>query len=187
VFSLKNIIGNSTYMAIPRTFSYQQEIYEEMACQSSRLVAIAIGIPSISSKNNNFQRGRYVVHSDPMRMGKNSAPAATGDDVGSGEDHGSGGGWGRPRLRRGQRGWQRKGTTSLPRREEGGCARSEEAAGIRGRGGEARRRGDSWGGRRGGARRRRAMAAGEERGGGGGVIAVGRSEGAEEGVGICAA
>lgn len=30
----------------------------------------------------------------PPRMGKNSAPAATGDDVGSREDHGSGGGWG---------------------------------------------------------------------------------------------
>jgi hypothetical protein len=75
----------------------------------------------------------------------------------------------------------------LPRREEeGGCARSEETAGIRGCGGEARRRGDSPGGEE-----ERGGSGEEERGGGGDfggeVVAAGRSEGAEEAVGICAA
>ncbi|EAZ29856.1 hypothetical protein OsJ_13916 [Oryza sativa Japonica Group] len=105
--------------------------------------------------------------------GKTTAPAVAGDDLISGVGSGGGSGRGRPRC-----------PVARRREDAHGARRRRGFVGV-----EEKRGGAGFAGRRGGARRQRGRR--EERGGGGDlggeVVAAGRSEGAEEAVGICAA
>uniref|UniRef100_A0A0D3EW35 Uncharacterized protein n=1 Tax=Oryza barthii TaxID=65489 RepID=A0A0D3EW35_9ORYZ len=102
---------------------------------------------------------------------KTTTPAVAGDDLFSGVVSGGGSGRGLPRCPIARRREDARGARR--RRGFAGAEEKQGGAGIRG------------------AARRSKEAAGEEQGGEGdlrgGVIAEGRSEGAEEAVGICAA